>query len=263
MTKRIALALIALVGLTSAAFAQIASDTAGNYGGSWTNGSNGGTGFTVWDLSQNNNDGSTTFAGYFLGDSTAGSGNINDASGNSFAIYANPANAFASAIRGFSQGDLQVGQTFSLQMAVNFRNGNKGLTISNGGTELFDFNVGGGGAGDYTYSTNGGAATSLGLAYQADSVFSISFTQTSGTNLQISITRTSAAGGTENALNSNFAVGAVINNFKFYNSGTDNGNNANNLYFNNLQVIPEPSTLALLAGPALLGAMMFVRRRRG
>lgn len=263
MLKTLSIAVVVSAVSIACSSAQIASDKAGNYGGVWANGSNGGAGFTVWDLSQNNNDGTTNFAGYFLGDSTQGAGNVNDASGSSFAIYANPSTAFANAIRGFAQGSLQVGQTFSLQMAVNFRNGNKGLAISSGGNELFDFNVGGGGAGDYTYSTNGGSQTSLGLGYQADSVFSISFTQTSTSNIQVSITRTSSGGGTEQALNSNFNVGGQITSFKLYNSGTDNGNNANNLYFNNLQVIPEPSSLALLAGPTLLGALIYIRRRRG
>ena len=48
---------------------------------------------------------------------------------------------------------------------------------------------------------------------------------------------------------------------KLYNSGTDSGD-ANNLYFNNLAIVPEPSSYALLAGPLLLGAWFFVRRRR-
>ncbi|HEY0370233.1 MAG TPA: PEP-CTERM sorting domain-containing protein [Chthoniobacterales bacterium] len=259
MTTKIAAGAIALIGLATTTFAQIASDTAGNYGGTWTNGSNGGFGFTPWDLSQNNNNGTDTFAGYFLGDSTAGTGNINDASGNSFGMFANPLGAFANASRAFTEGALQPGQTFSLQMAVNFRNGNKGVLVNSGSSQLFDFNVGNN---DYTYSVSGGGQTSLGLSYQADSVFSISFTQTDGTTIQVAITRMSAGGGTETALNQSFNVGAAINNFKFYISGTDNGAAANNLYFNNLQVVPEPSTLALVAAPAIFGALAFVRRRR-
>lgn len=261
MLKKIAAGSIAgILIFAGVSFGQIASDNAGNYGGGWTNGSNGGTGFTAWDLTQNNNDNTTNFAGYFTGDSTQGSGNINTG-GLSFGIYANPGSAFANAIRGFAEGDLLVGQQFSLQLAVNFRNGNKGMTLNNGGTQLFNFNVGGDA---YTYSIGNGSAITLSLAYQPDSIFSLAFTRTAGTTFNISITRTSSAGGTEVGLNQSFDLGATINNFKLYNSGTDAGGAAqNNFYFNNLAitVIPEPTTLSLLGAPALLGAY-FLRRRK-
>ena len=76
------------------------TDNAANsaYDDGWTNGDDGGTAATFgpWTLS--------TFgmgsAGFFIGDSTAGSGNINTG-GESFAMFGNPAGSFADAFRSF------------------------------------------------------------------------------------------------------------------------------------------------------------------
>ena len=108
-------------------------------------------------------------------------------------VYANPSTAFANANRGFTEGALTTGQTFSLQLGVNFRNGNKGLTLTSGGTELFDFNIGGDA---YTYAENGGAGTALTLAYEPDSIFTLAFTQEAGNNIGVSISRTTSELGT-------------------------------------------------------------------
>lgn len=244
MIKKIVFTLGMIVCVSSLQAATNGSDKASNYGGTWTNGSNGGTGFSPWNLTGNNNDNSTLFAGYFLGDSTAGSGDINTA-GVSFAVYANPGNAFANADRNFDSSLLS-GQTFSLDLAVNFRNGNKGFNLYDGATEIFNFNVG-----SNMYSING---VDTGLTYDAASVFHLSFTQTS------------LAGGTYTVsrganMFSNTYTGDASG-FRLYNSGTDDGGNSNNLYFNNLTIVPEPSTLSLMACPAIFGAWFFIRRRR-
>jgi hypothetical protein len=239
--------------MTVAAFAATpGSDNAGNYGGGWTNGTNGGTGFGAWDLTGNNSNGTTLFAGYFIGDSTAGSGNINNPAGESFGIFANPGNAFANADRGFDSA-LTAGQTFSLQLAVNFRNGNKGFNLytgGTGGTQVFNFNVGGD-----LYSING---TDTGLTYDAASIFNLSFTQTTLAGGTYSVSRGSST------FTGSYSGDA--DSFRLYNSGTDNGDAANNLYFNNLNIaaaVPEPGTiLSFLSGSALLGGLMFIRRRR-
>ncbi len=233
--------------LTSASFAQIASDVASNYDtASWNGGASLGSGFKGWDLSNNNNNGTDTFAGYFIGDSTAGTGDINT-SGVSFGMYANPGLAFATAVRGFDT-PLTTGQTFSIDLGVNFRNGSKGINIRDtGGTGLFNFDV----SGD-DYFVNG---TTLGLAYSAISTFTLSFEQKAGTTVGVSITR---GGGTVYSQDLDF--GAAMDNFELYVSGTENGDAENNLYANNLLVVPEPSAYAAILGLAALG--LVVARRR-
>jgi hypothetical protein len=244
--KKLSLLLIAMALAATGAFAATeGTDNAANYGGTWTNGSNGGTAgtFNPWDLTNNGGGG---FSGYFLGDSTTGSGDINTG-GVSFGIFANPGGAFADALRSFGS-PLSVGQTFSIDIAVNFRNGNKGFSLFDGVTEIFNLNVGGD-----DYQING---LSIGAPYSSTAVFSLSLSQTS------------AGGGTYSVLYSGngqtYAASytGVASGFKLYNSGTDDGNAANNLYFNNLSIVPEPSSFALLAGPVLLGAWFFLRRRR-
>lgn len=246
--KMLSLALVAVAfGVTGAFAATEGTDNASNYGGTWINGNNGGTlgTFAPWDLTNNNNNGTDTFAGYFLGDSTAGTGDINTG-GVSFAIYANPANAFADALRNFGS-PLSVGQTFSLDLAVNFRNGNKGFSLFDGATEIFNLNVGGD-----DYQING---VSIGAPYSSTAIFNLSLTQTSAGGGSYSVFY-NANGQTYSNSYTGLASG-----FKLYNSGTEGGD-ASNLYFNNLSIVPEPSSLLLLSGPALLGGWLLARRRR-
>jgi hypothetical protein len=218
----------------------------------WANGSDGGTAatFQPWNLTGNNNNGTTAFAGYFIGDSTAGSGDINT-SGKSFGVFANPSAAFATADRSFDSA-LGVGQTFSLDIAVNFLNGNKGFNLYTGGTagqQIFNFNAGGNAYGINNEDT--------GLLYSATSVFHLAFTQDSLAGGSYSVSRSAST------FTGSYTGDADA--FRLYNSGTVDGGAANNLYANNLNVstaaVPEPATV-LLVGPAILGGIFFTRRRR-
>jgi hypothetical protein len=249
-----------LLASASASIALNASDNASNYIAvpGWTDGSNGGTGFLNWSLNNNNGTGGAA-AGVFIGDSIAGAGDINSL-GNSFGMFANSdGGAFSTATRSFSTA-LTTGDQFSFQMALNFDNGNKGFSLRTAGNSIFGFNVGsGGGVG----SNNAIITPGTGAGYDyggGDALLDAVILVTAPTSLNYQISRTSSS-GFQGVLFSGTVTGIVgaIDNFEFYVSGTDNGDPQNNLYFNNLAVVPEPSAYGLFFGVL---ALLWVTRRR-
>ncbi|PXA04367.1 hypothetical protein DDZ13_07495 [Coraliomargarita sinensis] len=248
------LASLALVTGVTAQIADIASNAA--YDDGWQNGDNGGTGFGAWDLTNNNNNGTDVFAGYFIGDSTDGAADINTG-GESFGIYANPGSAFATANRSFTSA-LSVNDQFTINLGVNFDNGNKGFNLRTGGTTAFGLNVGGGAQVNTAFTNNPSTAV---YDYGGDALLQAVITVISANSLSYEVSRTSSQ-GTQDVLFSGTVTGisGALDNIELYNSGTDSGDAQNNLYFNNLSVtqVPEPSTLALLGG---LLAMICLRRR--
>lgn len=263
MKKILLLASITALGATSA-FALNASDNASNYGGSWNDGNTGGSGFGAWDLTDNNNNGTDVFSGYLIQDSTSGAGNLN-VSGVSFGIYANPATAFATAKRSFNSA-LVLNDQFSFNFGVQNDNGNKGFTIRNDSDqEVFGFNIGNG-ANVNTAFTDNSSSTVYdfgGGDAVLQAVITVIDDSVGSSQLSYSISRVSSS-GTQGVLYSGTVIGitGAIDNFTFYNSGTENGAAANNLYFNSLDVtsVPEPGTYALLAG--LLALTWVATRRR-
>jgi len=241
-------------------FGTIALDTAANYA-TWTDSSNEGSGFAAWSLNNNDN-GSTLFAGNFLGDSTAGAGDINT-SGQSFGLFANPSSAFSTATRSFSAA-LSTNDQFTFQMALNFDNGNKGFNLRTAGDSIFNFEVSAGGS---VASANATLNAGSGAGYNyggSDAVLDVTLEMTSASSLSYSISRTSSQ-GLQGVLFSGTVTSITnpVDNFEFYISGTDDGAAQNNLYFNNLSVsaIPEPSTYAALCGLIGLGLVIYRRKK--
>lgn len=163
-----------------------------------------------------------------------------DSAGFSFRLF--QTNAEASAFRFIDPAGLGVGQTFSVQLAVNFRDGFKGLDLRGataGDPTIFNFNIGGG---DYAVS---GAATgngSIGNTYSANTVFTVSFTQTNATGGTWSVVR---SGGVTSSNGGTYA--GVARSIKLYqNSPNDLVENA--LFANNLATasVPGSSQLVLL-----------------
>jgi hypothetical protein len=261
------LLIVSMSVLVSSAFALTASDDASNYGGGWSTGDNSGSGFGTWDLTDNNNNGTDVFAGYLIGNSTEGAGDLNTGTNQSFYIYANPVAAFASAQRDFNTA-LVLNDQFTFNFGVQNDNGNKGFTIRNDGDqEVFGFNVGSGASVNGVFTNNPVAATYDfgGGDALLQAVITIIDDSVGSSQLSYSISRISSA-GTQGVLFSGTIIGitGLIDNFTFYNSGTDAGENAaNNLYFNSLSVasVPEPGAYALIAGA--LALLCVATRRRG
>ncbi len=252
MKFRITSLFFALGSTAAMAAVTVGTDSADSaaYGSGFTNGSDGGTAgtFGAWSFSN-----SPTNSGNLIGDSTQLNGDINTG-GVSFGMFANGA-GFANANRDFNTNELAVGQTFSVSLAVNFRNGNKGFSLFDGGTEIFNFNIGGDNYVVNNAATGNGSTTS-GLpdnGYNSNSVFDLSFSQTTGTGGTWSITR---SGGLSDLDTGTFA--GVADNFRLYIASTDGGTPNNDLYFNNLSVVPEPSALLLGA----VGSLILLRRRK-
>jgi len=258
--KNVTYILLLLALSSSMAQAQVAADNASNYGGSWTNGSNQGSGFLPWALSNNDGGGVAPFAGNFIGNSTAGAGNINTG-GNAFGLYAHPGAAFSNADRALAVA-LVTGSSFSFDLALNFDNGNKGFNLFAGAQgEIFNFNVGNGGA---VSSANATLTPGSGAGYNyggSDAVLDFTLTMLSATSFSYDISRASGS-GFQGTLFSGSVSGLTenISGFRFYVAGTDDGAAQNNLYFNNLSVIPEPSSQVLL-GAGLLTLFILARRR--
>ena len=231
----------------------------GSGGGSFA-GKDGGTPETFGPWTARVDPPGTSAAGIFIGDSTTlapnNSGGDINTSGASFGLFAH-SGAFAEAVR-FFDGPLLNGQSFTFQLAVNFRNGNKGIDVWDASSNrIFNLNIGGD-----IYSVNNtppGTTTNMfGNAYHPNTIMSVQLTQTDATGGTWSVTRSGGLTGSASGTYTGIAAG-----FHLYNAQTTGGGAPEDqLFFNNPQVVPEPSSLALLAASSVVGALLFVRRRR-
>src|ERR1700719_4698464 len=131
----------------------------GNGAGSFNGDDGGAPTFGPWVVTENPS--GTSTAGSFIGDSTTlapgNSGGEINSSGVSFGLFGYDG-AYVNAIRSFD-APLSIGQTFAFQLAVNFRNGNKGMDVTDAnGNNIFDLNIGGD---VYSVNNTGGGTTNL------------------------------------------------------------------------------------------------------
>ena len=222
------------------------TDPANNTNG-WVAGDNGGTGFGAWTFN-----------------SSGGGGRYVGATGNepdpSFGIFSatTTASDFFVADRPFT-GALAVGDTFSLQLGATgvATSGVIGLNLLNGATEVFSFRFTGG---QTNWVLNdGGSNFETTIPFAANTPITLAFTYNGGSGYDIFLQQ----GATVYDGNGFTATSDISNitGVRFF--STEQGTNEN-MGFNDLAIapIPEPSSLSLLAGPAILAAWFFVRRRR-
>ena len=262
--KKIFLTLVTAFAMNlSALAANTATDNASStaYDTGWAAGSNGGSGFQAWTFNLNSG---TTFrtndvaaSGSFIGDSTQnGRDSINSSGSRAFGLYANVPNgseAFVSAYRKFQGGALTVGQTFSIDYSQSWNAGNRGINLLAGGSQVLNLGMGGGSdalsfGGNQIYANIFNEAIRFAFEVTSSSEIKITFTPLNSTSLT---TQTATA-----------AITALPDEFQLYYSGgaTTNGSNSEP-FFNNLSVVPEPST-PLLMGLGLAGLLALRKTRK-
>jgi hypothetical protein len=153
----------------------------------------------------------------------------------------------ATATTTFAGGALAIGQTVSINFemrALDTGVGTAGLSLLNGSGNAITFEITGGGA--YNYTDAGSTAASAGsMGYQYQSPFNIAFTVT-GAGTYSAVAGTDAWSGTY----SGSLLGMDVFNIK--------GGNGSDVGFNNLTVVPEPSTWGMLTA----GGLMLLGYRR-
>ncbi len=160
----------------------------------------------------------------------------------------------ATAYRFIDPAGLDAGQSFSVQLAVNYRNGFKGIDLRGSSDEnIFNFNIGGD---DYVVNNATTGNGSIGDTYSDDTLFTLQFDQTTVSGGNWSITR---SGGV-----SDFDTGTytgVARSIKLY-VGSTEGNPQDALFANNLSTVPEPEESAAIFAGLMLVAILGLRRRK-
>lgn len=186
-----------------------------------------------------------------IGDSTqlaGGSGGDINVAADAFRIQS-LSGSYADAYRFLDPAGLDAGQTFSIDLAVNFRGGFKGIDLRGPAEEtIFNFNIGGD---DYAVNQAATGNGSIGNAYSNNTIFTLAFAQTSALGGNWSITR---SGGLSDFDSGTYS--GIVRSIKLYNGGQGTAPE-DDLYINNLVITPEPAALALLA----CGALALLRRR--
>lgn len=266
----LAVFLVALLSSHANAALITASDNASNapYGNGWQTGDNGGTGWgSAWTLS-GPGDSNPSHGGFFVGSSVnnsgsddgttngaAGDGDINT-SGVAWGMYANNSQ-IVDAVRSFAR-PMQAGDTFSIDMdngGVDDLNGTVGVGLqTSGGTDIIEvyFKQG---TGFYQVEVNNGTPSVSTLSWGNEGL-NIKIDLLAGNAYQVTLKNRA---NTSTTLSGTYT--GTIDRLRLFNAFAGE-TGARDAYFNNLSVVPEPSSLAIAAvGAIFIGALFF--RRKG
>jgi hypothetical protein len=162
--------------------------------------------------------------------------------------YPNGVDGSIQASHSFSGGSLGIGQTVSIDWANRAIDpgGAVGVSLTNGGTAVATVKfVGGDPGGVYRYDDAGGANQSTGEGFAYQNMQTFKFTLNSATTYTASYGATSWNG----------TISGAIDGIQVFNNG---GGNGSDVPFNNLGIVPEPSSVILAA----LAGMCFISLRR-
>jgi hypothetical protein len=245
------------------------------YDTGWADGSNGGYGFGPWQITTNN-DNSQIFAGTFIGD--AGASGLNpaiDTNGRAFGMYANTTGnvngASADAMRDFTGGTLLPGQSFSLDIAINYRDGAKGV-ILNSTQNPFGYDLGAfftGGFPESSSLTLYDLVTLQSVNYSFDiydpnAIYHLTFTMIDASHLQADLDLTTLS-GTQHLVTLTANSAPIATGFNLFYGSTAPYYPQDDLFFNNFAVtgtaVPEPSAVALLVIGAITAGASRRRKR--
>jgi len=259
LARRVVLLCSSLLLATPASANVISFDDADQpaYASGWADLSNGASNTTVlgpWVFGGNAVSGTSAM---IASSTTLGTSGTIDVNGKSFELSDTTSTGSYIDVFRFILGDLKVGETLSLDMQVNFRGGFKGINVRgvDDTTSLFKFEVGNQGSGDdYVVSNAVTGNGSIGSAYSSDTRFNIALEQTSASGGAWTVTRT---GGINSTSLGTYA--GQVSSFQFY-TFLAGSSDQNAIFYNNIQVVPEPATISTLLAAALLG-LPWLRRR--
>lgn len=260
----------ALLNSQSLFAAAVASDNASNsaYNSGWSNSSNGGSGFGAWQLGDTYSNPSN--GGFFIGSSQgngSNDGNIDTSGSKSWGLYANSGDV-TNAVRTFTSGGsngqsiLGSGEKFSLSLDNGYidSGGTVGFGLQNSsGANRIEFYYANGSS---SYSINiGGTTLATGIGFTSAGL-SILFTQNSGTGWSMAITPNGGSTSTFTDASAGSAALAAsdISQVRVFNANAGGGG-ARDAFANSMQVVPEPSSIALLLCGFAGGALALRRKR--
>jgi hypothetical protein len=208
----------------SSSFSQTLGDNASNYGGSWSNGSNQGSGFGPWDISAGAN------TGFFIGNPSNGEMGTDGIGTTSFGAYAR-GTEYLYMNRSLTSA-MQVGDILSFWWAINFDalNGNKGFDLKSGNSVVFNVNN----TNDPTITTTNGTANT---GYNKVPML-VTIVRTSASSYSFSMTSRTNGPTYTTTINSSSAIDAI----RFYIGDQRDIHPNRDMYFNNFSIVKSVSS---------------------